>query len=157
MTPSIAIGLAQYSDSHEIADLSRTLIEYGLPWTWRPGRIAREIAAPNKNVVVARDQDRLVGFGIMEYLDEHAYLVLFAVRTSTQRQGVGSAILQWLEASALVAGAERVRVEARRSNVAGRCFYNEHGYHEVSIEARRYSGVEDGIVLQKWLRNTSEA
>jgi hypothetical protein len=66
VTPSIAIGLAQYSDSHEIADMSRTLIEYGLPWTWRPGRIAREIAAPSKNVVVAKDQDSLVGFGIME-------------------------------------------------------------------------------------------
>jgi ribosomal-protein-alanine N-acetyltransferase len=113
--------------------------------------------ARNKNVVVAKDQDRLVGFGIMEYLDEHAYLALFAVRASTQRQGVGSAILHWLEASALVAGAELVRVEARRSNVAGRCFYNEHGFHEVSIAPRRYSGVEDGIVLQKWLRDRSEA
>jgi ribosomal protein S18 acetylase RimI-like enzyme len=157
VTPSIAICLAQYSDSHEIADMSRTLIEHGLPWTWRPGRVAREIAAPNKNVVVAKDQDRLVGFGIMEYLDEHAYLVLFAVRASTQRQGVGSAILHWLEASALVAGAQWVRVEARRSNVAGRCFYNEHGYHELNIEPRRYSGVEDGVVLQKWLRESSEA
>jgi ribosomal-protein-alanine N-acetyltransferase len=157
VTPSIAIGLAQYSDSHEIADMSRTLIEYGLPWTWRPGRVALEIAAPGKNVIVAKDQDRLVGFGIMEYLDKHAYLVLFAVRSGTQRQGVGSAILHWLERSATVAGAERIRVEARRSNVAGRCFYNEHGYHELSIEPRRYSGVEDGIVLQKWLRDTSEA
>ena len=137
--------------------MSRTLIEHGLPWTWRPGRIAREIAAPNKNVVVAKDRGGLVGFGIMEYLDEHAYLVLFAVRARIQRQGVGSAILQWLVASAMVAGAERVRVEARRSNVAGRCFYSEHGYHEIRIEPRRYGGVEDGIVLQKWLRDRSEA
>ena len=157
MTPSIVLRLAQYNDCGEIADMSRTLIEHGLPWTWRPGRVAREIAAPDKNVLVARGQDGLLGFGIMEYLEAHAYLALFAVRTCTQRQGVGSAILQWLEDSAVVAGAERIRLEARRNNVAGRCFYNEQGYHEISIEPGRYSKVEDGIVLQKCLRQKSDA
>jgi ribosomal-protein-alanine N-acetyltransferase len=119
--------------------------------------VAREIAAPDKNVLVARGQKRLLGFGIMEYLEAHAYLVLFAVRKDTQRQGVGSAILQWLESSAVVAGAERIRVEARRSNVAGRSFYNERGYHEISIGPGRYSRFEDGIVLEKWLRERSDA
>ena len=155
MTPSITITVAQFCDSHEIAEMSRTLIERGLPWTWRPGRIAREIAAADKNVVVARSQDGIIGFGIMEYLDQYAYLVLFAVRPTGQRQGVGSAILSWLEASASVAGLEKIRVEARRDNLAGRCFYNEHGYHEIKIERHRYSGVADGVTLEKWLRNSA--
>lgn len=152
MTPSVVISMAEFSDSHAIADLSRTLIEHGLPWTWRPGRVAREIAAPTKNVVVARGPDGFLGFGIMEYLDDHAYLALLAVHAGCQRRGIGSAILRWLERSARVAGSERILVEARRSNVAGRCFYSEHGYHEISIEPCRYSGMEDGIVLQKCLR-----
>ena len=157
MTPGIAISLARYTDSHEIAEMSRVLIEHGLPWSWRPGRIAREIAAPNKNVTVAREASSLAGFGIMEYLDDHAYLVLFAVRPSSQRQGLGSALLQWLEVSAAVAGVERILVEARRSNIGGRSFYSEHGYHEISIKHRRYSRVEDGVVLEKWLRSRGDA
>ena len=78
--------------------------------------------------------------------------MLFAVRPERQRVGLGSALLQWLEASALVAGSTRIRVEARRDNVAARSFYNQHGYHELAIKAQMYSGMLDGIRMEKWLR-----
>jgi ribosomal protein S18 acetylase RimI-like enzyme len=152
MTPAMHVQLAVAGDAGEIAAMSRALIEHGLPWTWRPERVSRAVAAPNANVAVVREPEALVGFGIMEYLDEDAHLVLLAVRRASQRQGVGSAILQWLEASALVAGAKRIRVEARRDNPSARSFYNEHGYHEVAIKLRMYSGAVDGIRLERWLR-----
>ena len=157
MTPTLQIRLATVSDAREIASMSRDLIEHGLPWTWRPERVARAIAAPDTNVAVVRDTDKLLGFGIMEHLDIDAYLVLFAVRAITQRQGIGGELLSWLEGSALVAGALRIRLEARRDNVAARCFYNERGYHEVAIASRRYSGTLDGIHLEKWLRVTDRS
>jgi ribosomal-protein-alanine N-acetyltransferase len=91
----------------------------------------------------------------MEYLDEDAHLVLFAVRPASQRQRVGSQILAWLETAAIVAGAKRIRLEARRENAAARHFYNEHGYHEIMIKSRMYSGAIDGIRLEKWLRPTA--
>ncbi|WP_375138836.1 GNAT family N-acetyltransferase [Piscinibacter defluvii] len=43
---------------------------------------------------------------------------MFAVRPERQRQGVGTSLLAWLEASAVVAGSERIRVEARSPRVA---------------------------------------
>jgi ribosomal-protein-alanine N-acetyltransferase len=131
--------------------MSRDLIEHGLPWSWRPERVARAIAAANTNVAVVREGKELDAFGIMEYWDDDAHLVLFAVRPTRQRHGMGSALLQWLEASALVAGSKRIRVEARRDNTAARSFYNEHGYHELVIRPRMYSGALDGILLEKWL------
>lgn len=132
--------------------MSRELIEYGLPWNWRPARVLRSIRHPETNVAVARLDGVLLGFGIMEYLEEDAHLVLFAVRAASQRQGVGSALLRWLESSAAVAGAKRIRLEARRENVAARTFYNEHGYHELLIQPGRYGAAVDGIRLEKWLR-----
>lgn len=146
------IRLAHPGDAAEIAAMSRELIEHGLPWTWRPARVLRAIASPETNVAVVREPDRLVGFGIMEYLESDAYLVLLAVEQSHQRRGIGSALLRWLEASAAAAGAQRIRLHARRDNVAGRSFYSEHGYHEVTIQPGRYSVVLDGIRLEKWLR-----
>ncbi len=154
MTADPPISIATESDASDIAEMSRTLIEYGLPWGWRPERVARAIADQDTNVVVVREQGALTAFGIMEYLEDDAYLVLFAVREARQRQGIGSALLRWLEAAARAAGAQRVRLEARRENVAGRSFYNEHGYHEQAIQVRRYSGLVDGIRLEKWLRTT---
>lgn len=152
MTPALHVQLASASDAVAIAELSRRLIEQGLPWSWRPERVARAIAASNTNVAVVRGKDRLVGFGIMEYWDEDAHLVLFAVHPARQRQGIGSAILAWLEASAMAAGSNRIRVEARRDNVAARSFYNDHGYHEVRLERGMYGGSRDGVKLEKWLR-----
>lgn len=157
VTPDLHIRLASASDAFDIAKMSRHLIEHGLPWSWQPPRVARAIASPNTNVAVLREKDELVGFGIMEYWDEDAHLVLFAVRPERQRQGVGSRILAWLEASAAVAGSQRIRVEARRDNNAARHFYSEHGYHEVQLESRMYSGALDGIHLEKWLRQRGDA
>jgi ribosomal-protein-alanine N-acetyltransferase len=152
MTPDLQISIALASDAGRIAAMSRELIEDGLPWTWRPERVARAIAAPETNVAVAREGLEITAFGIMDYLEDDAHLVLFAVRRLSQRKGIGSELLRWLEASAQVAGARRIRVEARRDNSAARNFYNEHGYHELAINARMYSGLLDGIRLEKWLR-----
>jgi ribosomal-protein-alanine N-acetyltransferase len=152
MTVDPPILLAGPADATDIAAMSRDLIEHGLPWSWRPDRVSRAIAAENTNVAVIRDQATLLAFGIMEYWDEDAHLVLFAVRRTHHRQGIGSALLRWLEKSAQVAGSQRVRVEARRENTAARSFYNEHGYHERVIKSRMYSQAVDGVHLEKWLR-----
>ena len=74
-------------------------------------------------------------FGIMSYREETAHLLLFAVRRTHQRQGIGSAVLDWLEAVARVAGIRRIQLECRRDNAAARNFYGEHGYHEQVISA----------------------
>jgi len=150
------IGLAVPDDAPQIAAMSRGLIEQGLPWRWRPERVAQAIMAKGTNVAVVREQGELIAFGIMEYHDDDAHLVLFAVRRDRQRQGLGSALLRWLEAVARIAGSQRIRLESLRSNEAARIFYNEHGYHERVIRSRMYSGVADGILLEKYLRVEGE-
>ena len=152
MTVDPPVVIARPSDARAIAVMSRDLIEYGLEWRWRTDRVARAIADPDTNVVVLRRDEGLIGFGIMEYLDDEAYLVLFAVAKSSQRQGVGSALLRWLEAAARAAGSQRIRVDTRRENIAARCFYNEHGYHERILASRMYGKAVDGVRLEKWLR-----
>jgi ribosomal-protein-alanine N-acetyltransferase len=153
VTADPPVCLADARDAAAIAEMSRELIEHGLPWTWRTARVAQAIGAANTNVAVVREDAKLTAFGIMEYWDDDAHLVLFAVRPAFQRRGLGSGLLRWLEACALAAGSQRIRVEARRENVAARCFYNEHGYHERIIASRMYSGAADGIRLEKWLRS----
>ena len=152
MTADPPVRLALAEDAGDIAAMSRDLIERGLPWTWRASRVLRSILSPETNVAVVRVDGELIGFGIMEYLETDAYLALFAVRAARQRRGIGRLLLEWLEESARAAGAERIRVEARRDNVPARSFYNELGYHEVAIRRGRYSDGVDGVVLEKWLR-----
>jgi ribosomal-protein-alanine N-acetyltransferase len=132
--------------------MSRDHIEHGLPWRWRRERVARAIEDCDTNVVVVGETGGLVAFGIMSYLEDDAHLLLFAVRRASRRQGVGSAVLLWLEEVARAAGARRIRLEARRENAAARIFYNEHGYHERAIRRGMYGQAVDGIRMEKWLR-----
>lgn len=156
MTTDPPIRLADPHDASTIARMSRDLIEPGLPWTWRPDRVLRSIRATEVNVAVVGEGVDLAGFGIMEYLEDDAYLALFAVREASRRLGIGSALLRWLQASAAAAGARRIRLDTRRDNIAARSFYNEHGYHELEIRRGRYGGSVDGIRLEKWLRARPE-
>jgi len=147
----VGIRLATSADAADIAHMSRECIEDGLPWKWRPERVLRAIRSADTNVAVVRRQQALVAFGVMTYAEEDAHLLLFAVHPQQRRQGVGSAVLLWLEDVARAAGARRIRVETPRSNEAARCFYSEHGYHERTIQRRMYYDVLDGIRLEKWL------
>ena len=148
---TLTIRLATRDDAAGIAAMSRDEIEQGLPWSWTEGRVSRAIANPDANVIVATSHGALCGFGIMSHVGDDAHLLLFAVAAGRRRQGVGSAMLEWLETVARDAGGRRVRVECRRSNDAARNFYGEHGYYERTIVHRYYRGVEDAIVLEKHL------
>jgi [ribosomal protein S18]-alanine N-acetyltransferase len=145
------IRLAEPSDAAEIAELSRKAVEHGLPWSWTRTRVGAAIANPNTNVAISKLSGAVIGFGIMEYEDEVAHLVLFAVDAPDRRKGLGSELLAWLERVAVAAGISRVRVEARADNVAAIAFYRKHGYIQQAEVLGMYHGAEDGVRLAKQL------
>ncbi|MBI5720332.1 MAG: GNAT family N-acetyltransferase [Burkholderiales bacterium] len=151
------LHLAEGRDASAIARLSRSEIEHGLAWSWTPARVARAIADAETNVVVTRDAKGLRGFGIMIYREQSAHLCLFAVRPDCRRQGVGSALLAWLERVAQVAGVQRLGLEARQDNAAAIAFYQEHGYRRSGVVAGMYQGIEDGVRLEKWLSSAGSS
>lgn len=145
------IRLARKKDARTIAELSRDFIEHGLRWTYDRARILKAIADPCMNVAVAHEGGRLLGFGIMEYGEEAAHLVLLGVRPGRQGRGLGRRLVTWLEKSALTAGIRRVRVECRLDNPGGIAFYEKLGYRERARFAGYYSGSVDAVQLEKRL------
>jgi len=149
MTPALQIRLAVSGDAARIAAMSRDLIEAGLGWSWTEARVRRSLGDPNSNVTVAFDEDQLAGFGIMKYRDDEAHLHLLAVCESHRRCGVGTALMAWLERTALVAGIGVIYLEARATNDAARAFYRRLGYSEIKLVAGYYRGVESAVRLSK--------
>jgi ribosomal-protein-alanine N-acetyltransferase len=155
---SPTLRLATRADAVAIAQLSRDRIETGLGWSWTPPRVMRSIRDRESNVIVATDTGDaneagfVVGFGIMKYHDDDAHLLLLAVSAERSRQGIGAALVKWLEASALVAGIARVGLEARASNTEARTFYMNLGYRETQSLAGYYSGREACIRMTRDLR-----
>jgi ribosomal-protein-alanine N-acetyltransferase len=149
---NVQIELARAADAEAIARLSKHAIEHGLPWRWTPARVLHSIRDRETNVVVARDGAVLAGFGIMKYRDEDAHLLLLAVDPNRRRRGLGTALLAWLESSAVTAGIVCIRVEARGENLTARSFYDRLGYRETGLIKGYYQGAEDAVCLEKRLR-----
>jgi ribosomal-protein-alanine N-acetyltransferase len=151
LVPESTLALAQIADAPVIAQLSRTLIETGLPWSWVPWRVGASLRQPETNVLVARAGERIAGFGIMRYGMEAAHLDLFAVDRAWQGQGLGRRLLEWLERPAWVAGLARIVLEVRAENAGARVFYERLGYRTLALLPGYYQGREAALRLGRSL------
>lgn len=148
----LTLRLAAAADAEPIAAMSRALIEAGLPWTWTPQRVARNLARPETLVLTARDAERLAGFAIMQFGEERAHLSLLAVRTDYQRQGIARRMLDWLTQSALTAGIASIHLELREANAGARRFYLAQGFDETVRVPGYYRGVETAVRMRRDIR-----
>ncbi len=149
---SIAIEPAGIADVQAIAEMSRRLVETGLPWTWTPARVARHLHDTNAIAITSRHGVALCGFALMHVGDESAHLNLLAVDHEFQRQGLGRRMIDWLETTATTAGVFTITLEVRARNPVGLLFYRRMGYRETGRLARYYSGREDGVGMSRDLR-----
>jgi len=148
----LTLELAAPADAALIAAMSRELIEAGLPWSWTPERVARNLARPDTLVLAARDAERLAGFAIMQFGEERAHLSLLAVRPDCRRQGAARRMLEWLTESALTAGIASIHLELRETNRGARRFYISQGFAETDRVSGYYRGVETAMRMQRDIR-----
>jgi [ribosomal protein S18]-alanine N-acetyltransferase len=155
MISDLTLRLAHETDALRIAQMSRDQIERGLGWSWTTQRVLRSIFDAETNVVVALVAGRLAGFAIMKYHDDEAHLLLLAVQPKARRQGIGAALVAWLEQSALAAGVGQVWLEARQSNAPARAFYRQLGYREIQVLPGYYQGREACVRIARdlWLEH----
>ena len=150
--PQIAtLGLARSDDAHEIAAMSRDLIEYGLPWSWTPARVQRSIGGTHSSVVIARRSGGIAAFGIMHFGDDAAHLNLLGVLAEYRRQGLGRQLMSWFTATAVEAGVFCINLELRTRNEAARRFYRALGFEELNVVPGYYQGQEAALRMTRSL------
>jgi ribosomal-protein-alanine N-acetyltransferase len=145
----LSLRLARRADAATLANMSRRLIESGLQWKWTAKRVEASIRTANVNVLVARINDRIVGFAIMRYGDDDAHLDLLAVAPAYRRLGIARQLLRWLEKCALVAGIFKVELEVRANNNEARCFYERMGYHPLTHLPGYYQRTEAALRMSR--------
>ena len=145
--------LAVPADAYEIAVMSRSLVEVGLRgWSWPPERVATAIRTRSTLVLAAEVQSHLVGYAIAEFGDTLAHLSLLAVKPSYQRCGIGRALIEWIEESALTAGIATLTLELRANNYGARSFYRLLGFQEGAYVPGYYRGVETALRMSRDIR-----
>jgi len=149
--PDHGIRLACEEDAILIAQMSRDAIEAGLGWSWRPARVVAAIRDPS-TLAIAIGRPSLTGFCIMEFGDQSAHLSLLAVEPARRRRGLGRALVEWMLASARVAGVEAIHVEMRSTNLHARAFYRALRFQDAGIVAGYYRGKESALRMVLRLR-----
>lgn len=153
--PELAtLSLARAADAREIALMSRDLIEQGLEWSWTPARVERSIAGRESSVVIARREHRIAAFAIMHFGDESAHLNLLAVAAQYRRQGLGRQLMDWLTASAAIAGVFRIDLELRADNEGARVFYENLGFESLARVPGYYQGRETALRMTRRFAKT---
>jgi ribosomal protein S18 acetylase RimI-like enzyme len=152
---ALSIRPARAHDARAIAAMSRDLIETGLDWKYDAQKIAALIGEPEVLSLVACDRQGLAGFAIMQFGDDRAHLLLLAVCPRCQRQGVARRLMQWLFASARVAGTAELSLELRAGNAAARAFYRALGFDDAGLVSGYYRNRESAIRMMFVLRSRS--
>lgn len=149
---AITVRLAQPRDAHAIALMSRDLVESGLGWKYDAAHVLRAMRNPDTLAPVACDRGRIAGFGLMEFGEERAHLVLLAVRPAQRRLGIGRRLLDWLVESARTAGIASLHLELRAGNEAAQRFYRAMGFDETIVVPGYYRGREAALRMIRVLR-----
>ena len=94
---------------------------------------------------MARREQRIVAFAIMQLGDETAHLNLLAVAPGYRLQGLGRRMLDWLRLTCIEAGVFRIDLELRAANVSARVFYERLGFAAGSLVKGYYQGREAAL------------
>ena len=75
----------------------------------------------------------VLGFAVMRFGDTQAHLALLCVQPQQRQQGIGRRLIDWLTASARVAGISTIGLELRADNAAALGFYRRLGFVETAL------------------------
>jgi [ribosomal protein S18]-alanine N-acetyltransferase len=107
--------------------------------------------------VVATDGNRIVGFILSEENPPLAHIITLDVVEKARRRGIGSALLQTLEANLAARGVRSVLLETATDNQAAVAFWQQRGYRIEATLKRYYLGRIDAYEMRKILPGAAPA
>ena len=158
---AIRIRQAQISDAERLADIGFRAWESGiLPiLPDRPGlrenerRRLEQAASDQLERIIVAEVDGVLG-GWCSRSARGAYIPYLLVAPEFQGMGLGSALLQRMEAMLELRGATRVQLETPADNLSAVRFYQRQGYRILAMRADG-SGTHEALMsvhLEKMLR-----
>lgn len=107
------------------------------------------LSLPGTICLVVEAQESLLGFVLASADPLLAHLITLDVLPVHRRQGLGSLLLETLEANLLSAGVRTVELETATDNRPAIAFWQRHGYRSVGVLSRYYLGRIDAFFMRK--------
>ncbi|MGB9587253.1 MAG: ribosomal protein S18-alanine N-acetyltransferase [Armatimonadota bacterium] len=132
------------TDVEEVAELDKKCF----PSPWSASAYRNEVHNPSAYYIVARMDDRIIGYAGMWLIMDEAHITTIGVDPEFRGKGLGERILVSLLEEALHRGARRATLEVRKSNIVAQNLYHKYCFHAVAVRRGYYTNNgEDAIVM----------
>lgn len=122
------------------------------PTPWSKSAYITETHNPAGFYIVAREDDKIVGFAGEWLVMDEAHITTIGVDPQYRRRKIGEHMLICLLDEAIKRGARRVSLEVRRYNNAAQTLYKKYMFEYAAIRKGYYSNNnEDAIVM--WIND----
>ena len=113
--------------------------------------ILNDINNSNFKCIVAVYDKEIIGYISFSYIfDIEIESVL--VKSSYQRQGIGTLLLNYIFKFAKENKINNVFLEVRKSNIGAISLYRKLGFSNISIRKQYYENAEDALILKKEIK-----
>mgnify|MGYP002152145636 FL=1 len=140
----VRIEQMRVEDVEAVAELDKKCF----PSPWSVSAYMNEAHNPSAYYVVARVDDRIIGFAGMWLIMEEAHITTIGVDPDLRGQKIGERILIHILDEAIHRGARRVTLEVRKSNSMALKLYDKYMFHTVAVRKAYYTNNnEDALVM----------
>jgi ribosomal-protein-alanine N-acetyltransferase len=145
VSASLLVEPMRLADVADVLEIER--LSFSSPW---PAYAFEQELTANRlaHYLVARLDDRVVGFGGIWLMVDEAHITTFGVHPDHRRRGIGRRLLLRLAEVAIELGSVRMTLEVRVSNAPAQILYRSFGFRVAGRRVAYYSDDgEDALVM----------
>jgi ribosomal-protein-alanine N-acetyltransferase len=107
----------------------------------------------SRDLAVAVIDSQIVGYASFRYVGKQGDVNTVAVSKSQQGNGIGTALMDWLESQATLRNVREIFLEVRSDNDAAMKMYSSRGYERIDIRRNYYGNTIDANIMRKRVAN----
>lgn len=116
---------------------------------WSRSQVEGEVAGAGRHVVVAEDEEVVVGWASLLLVGDTADVARIAVVPHRRRTGVGRRLLSALLGESERQGVERVLLEVAADNAPALGLYEAEGFVAIATRPHYYRSGTDAVVMER--------
>ena len=118
---------------------------------WTPNILKSELESPNSKYIVAKENENIVGFaGIIISIDD-TEITNIVTKKAERKRGIGTLLLDKLIEMTKKENRDKISLEVNENNIEAKNLYIKNGFEIVGIRKKYYNGIDDAIIMTKFL------
>lgn len=112
---------------------------------WKPINLKAELENPNSKYIVAKIDNKIVGFAGVWFSVDDAHITNIVVHKNYRNKGIGSILLEKLIELSKIKISLTLEVNTKNENAQK--LYLKYGFKNLGIRKKYYNGTEDAFIM----------